>query len=314
MEMTRRLLIGAAMAAPLLPDGASAQAGGERRPLWPGRPPGSTSRPPRFVAEEKVWPDFKETWFTGVAVPTLEIVRPARSNGIGLLVIPGGGYRFVSYTNEGINVARRLAGMGYTAAVLAYRLPAEGWERQADVPLQDAQRAMRLLRAAAPELARVGVIGASAGGHLAATLATAYDERVYDAVDARDKATARPDFAGLLYPVTTLELPSTHLGSREKLLGKAPSPAEVARRSPVRHVDARTPPSFVLHSFDDDVVPVDCALQWIAAARAARVPVEAHLIERGGHGYGVRLPATNPGALWPEQFDRWIGQLPAARS
>lgn len=174
--------------------------------------------------------------------------------------------------------------------------------------MQDAQRAMRLLRARAPGLARYGVLGCSAGGHLAATLATGHGERVYAPVDAADREGARPDFAGLLYPVTTLALPDTHAGSRAHLLGPDPSPAAVARRSPVEHVGKGTPPCFVLHSFDDTVVPVACGLRWVEACRAAGVPVEAHLLERGGHGFSVHLPPGNPGALWPGLFDRWVGQ------
>lgn len=300
----RRTLLATAAALPAASLGAEETA--ECRPIWPGRPPGATATVPSFRREERPLREGTETWLTGIATPTMELFRPARPNGIGLVIIPGGGYEFLAYSNEGADPARVFAAMGYTVGVLAYRLPAEGWARQADVPLQDAQRAIRLLRADHAELRRVGVVGASAGGHLAASLATAYDERVYAPVDAVDRGTARPDFAGLLYPVATLALPQTHRGSREKLLGPSPMEAEVRRRSPAMNVDADTPASFILHSFDDEVVPIQCAFDWIAASRAARAPVEAHLLQRGGHGFGVCLPAENPGSLWPQLFDRWV--------
>lgn len=303
----RRTLLAGAAALPAA--AALARDTAERRPIWPGRPPGSTATVPVFHREERPLRGATEIWLTGIATPTLELFRPARSNGIGIVMIPGGGYEFLAYSNEGTDPARVLAALGYTVGVLAYRLPAEGWAGRADVPLQDAQRAIRLLRAGEPGLRRIGVIGASAGGHLAASLATAYDERAYASVDAADRVSARPDFAGLLYPVATLALPETHRGSREKLLGSSPTEREVRRRSPAMNVDARTPPSFVLHSFDDEVVPIQCAFDWIAAARVARVAVEAHLIQRGGHGYGVSLPPENPGSLWPQLFDRWVRAL-----
>lgn len=310
MTIDRRTLLAAAAAA--LPATAlRGQVTADRRPIWPGKPPSATATMPRFRREERPLPGRSETWLTGIAAPTLELFRPERPNGLGFVAIPGGGYEFLAYSNEGADPARVFASMGYTVAVLAYRLPAEGWARQADVPLQDAQRAMRLLRSQAQELGltRIGVLGASAGGHLAASLATGYDEPLYQPVDAADRLSARPDFAGLLYPVATLELPQTHRGSREHLLGPSPSEAEVRRRSPTAHVTARTPPSFIVHSFDDDVVPIQCTFDWIAAARAAGTVVEAHLPQRGGHGYNVHLPPENPGSLWSQQFDRWIKQL-----
>ncbi|WP_374944283.1 alpha/beta hydrolase [Sphingomonas sp.] len=308
MLVDRRMLLGGAMAVPLSASAAGAQAAPARIALWAGPPPGATSPPPRFHAELRRSHDKPETWLTGIAVPAIEIYRPMRSNGVGLLSIPGGGYAFLAITNEGSEVARVFTALGYTVAVLTYRLPAEGWRDRADVPLQDAQRAMRVFRAMSARLGltSIGIAGFSARGHLAASLATGHDEDVYTPADAADRLSARPDFAALIYPVTTLVLPDTHAGSREHLLGTAPGKAEVARRSPVLHVDARTPPSFLLHALDDDIVPVACSLAWLAACRAAAVPVEAHLIEAGGHGFGVGLPTGNSGALWPEQCHRWI--------
>jgi acetyl esterase/lipase len=304
-DIDRRTLIALSLTAATLPATIAAAAEAETIPLWPGRPPGARATLPtpgrKPTAEARV---------TGVARPTLVVRRPAKANGIGVLVIPGGGYGFVSLDNEGNRVADRLTAQGYTAFILTYRLPAEGWDAQSDVPLQDAQRAMRLIRTGAARFgidpAKVGVLGFSAGGHLAATLATAYDERVYTPVDAADRQNARPAFAGLMYAVTTLELPDTHAGSRENLLGKTADDVAVLRRSPLRHIDAGTPPCFLVHALDDDVVPASCSLRWLDACIAAKVPVEAQILQSGGHGFGVQLPDTQSGSLWPEAFVRWV--------
>ncbi len=278
--------------------------------LWPGDPPGVASPPPRPDSEMRGDPGRREIQLRGVATPMLYVFRPARPSGVALLAAPGGGYEFLAASNEGLHVAETLRALGYTVFVLIYRLPAEGWADRADVPLQGAQRAIRLIRAGAVDYGidpgRVGIVGFSAGGHVAASLAVGAGERVYAPVDDADRLPVRPDFAGLLYAVTTLRAPETHQGSRDHLLGPDPSSALVDRRSPVLHVDARTPPSFLLHALDDTIVPPACSLDWLAACRAAGVPVEAHLIERGGHGFGTGLPPANPGSLWPALFDRWI--------
>ena len=280
--------------------------------LWPDSPPGARSTLPKLARELHGEPGRQEMWITGVAAPVIDVHQAAKSNGIGLLALAGGGYGFLSIQNEGTSVAHRLTELGYTVFVLTYRLPAEGWADQSDVPLQDAQRAMRLIRTNAARFgidpARAGVIGFSAGGHLAASLATAYGEQVYQPVDAADRQDARPAFAGLFYAVTTLEKPVTHAGTRDHLLGTDPSAALVKHRSPVLHVDAKTPASFVLHALDDPVVPPECSLIWTSACRTAGVAVETHLPQRGGHGFGISLPSTNPASLWPSLLDLWIQQ------
>ena len=150
------------------------------------------------------------------------------------------------------------------------------------------------------------MVGFSAGGHLAADLAVAHAEAVYRPVDAADRLSARPAYAGLVYPVTTLRPEGTHGGSMDTLFGEAPPPALIDARSPVLHVDAQTPPAFLVHALDDPVVPLENSLQWIAASRAAGVAVEAHLFASGGHGFGLHLPAHLPGSRWPELFNLWL--------
>lgn len=279
----------------------------ERYPLWPGRIPGSSGSTPAYDPTMNGPADERQLWVRGVAVPELHVYRPARPDGSALMSIPGGGYGFLSVQNEGMDVAQRFNAMGTTVFVLAYRLPGEGWADRHLVPLQDAQRAMRIIRARAADFEidpeKLGVIGFSAGGHLAADLAVAHDERVYSPVDGADRLSARPSFAGLVYPVTSLE----GFRTADGLFGKDPDPALVRARSPVRHVKKDMPPVFLVHAVDDPLVPLEHTTSMIEACRAAKVPVEAHVFSEGGHGFGViRLPDGAPGLLWPDAFGRWM--------
>jgi acetyl esterase/lipase len=180
------------------------------------------------------------------------------------------------------------------------------------VPLQDAQRAIRVIRAKAGEYAidadKVSVLGFSAGGHLAATLATQHEERAYSRVDSTDDLSARPFAASLIYPVITMETPWTHEQSRKLLLGDSPSQAEIERRSAERHVDANTPPTFLVHAFDDEAVPVENSLRFMNAMRTAKRPVEAHLLQEGGHAFGTGYPNT-PSADWVALYATWLARL-----
>jgi acetyl esterase/lipase len=272
--------------------------------LWPGDPPGVAG-----YAQQALPADWSPVFLRNVAKPDLRVFRPARPNGQALLVIPGGSYTFVSVMNEGVDVAQRMMEYGVTAYVLTYRLPGEGWTNRSVVPLQDAQRAMRVIRAQAPQTGidrdRVSVVGFSAGGHLAATLATAHAEHTYEPVDTADELDPRPAAAGLIYPVVTLEKPFTHEQSREHLLGESPSEEAVARRSAERRVTAATPPVFIAHAFDDLAVPVENSLGFMNAMRAAHRPVEAHFFQEGGHAFGVGYP-NSPSALWMELFASWL--------
>jgi acetyl esterase/lipase len=281
----------------------------EKFALWPGTPPGAPRRLPQ--PQWVMFPDpaYRQLWIKGIATPEVNVFRPALSDGSAILAVPGGGYGFLAVQNEGLDVAERFNADRTTVFVLSYRLPGEGWTDRSIAPLQDAQRAMRLIRSRAAEFridpARLGVLGFSAGGHLAADLATAFDEHAYAPIDDADSQSARPAFAGLIYPVTTLEA-GTHGGSRDNLLGPNAPGGLVAARSPVRHVAATTPPSFVVAAFDDGTVPVANSLDWIAACRKAKTSIEAHLLAEGGHGFGLHLPRDNPGARWPDLFAAWL--------
>jgi len=311
MPLDRRALLGLAAAAPALAAAAPPPDPTEIVELWPGRPPGARDPLPREEIVDRVKTSgFQDRFVTGIGTPLMTVFRPARPNGAAVLIIPGGGYIRVVIDKEGFEVGHRLAAAGVTSFVLRYRLPAEGWDRAADVPLQDAQRAMRLIRAGAKRFgidpARVVAMGFSAGGHVAASLATRFDAPVYMPVDAADAFSARPDLSALMYPVVTMSPPFAHEGSRTALLGA--SPGAEAAYSPHRHVTTAVPPTFLVHAWDDPGVPIENSLGYLAALRAAKVPTEAHLFEVGGHGFGICLARGKPAAAWPDLFLAWARQ------
>ncbi|HTO28087.1 MAG TPA: alpha/beta hydrolase, partial [Devosia sp.] len=240
-------------------------------PLWPGTPPGGG------FAAQPLRPDAIANFVTNVAMPELRVFRPAKPNGRSLLSIPGGAYTFVSIANEGVDVAQAMTAKGYTVFVLVYRLPGEGWHHREDVPLQDAQRAVRVIRSRSAEFGldpeKLHVVGFSAGGHLAATLATGFAEHVYDNVDSADAFSARPATTGLIYPVIGHEKGVGHEESSLRLLGENPSAELVAKRSPDLHVGPETPPVFLMHALDDPAVPVENSLRMLRALRRAERPV-----------------------------------------
>lgn len=283
---------------------------GEQVAVWPGLPPGSGSAAPVPVLRDTSSdPTRPFRLLSGVAAPLLAVFRAADPDGSAMLVVPGGAYSLVAWDVEGVEQARWLAARGTTAFVLLYRLPGEGWADRAVVPLQDAMRAMRVIRARAEayriDAARVGVLGFSAGGHLAGSLATAGDAAVYAPVDEADRWSARPAMAALLYPVVSLRPPFGHEPSAVNLLGPAPDAAARAASSVDARIGAGTPPLFVVHANDDDAVDPRNAVALWEAARGAGVPVEAHLFPRGGHGFGVRLDAAEPAAAWPHLLARF---------
>jgi acetyl esterase/lipase len=284
----------------------------ERFPLWPGLPPGAPSPLPRPEWTMSGDASYRQLWIKGVAQPEVNVFRPPQPDGSAILAIPGGGYSFIAVQNEGVDGARRFTPAGTSVFVLTYRLPGEGWANRSLAPLQDAQRAMRLLRSRAAEFGidpeRLGVLGFSAGGHLAADLGVSFDQPTYQSMDAADRLSAKPAFLGLIYPVATFDPDVTHADSRDNLLGKGASAELAAARSPQRHVTPATPPSFVVHAFDDPLVPIDNSFRWIAASRDAKVSVEAHLFAEGGHGFGFHLPVGNPGSRWPDLFALWMRQ------
>jgi acetyl esterase/lipase len=279
--------------------------------LWPGAPPGGEGLHLRLqLLERSQTPAlFHDRFVTDITLSLLTVFRPSQPDGSALLVIPGGGYRRVVIDKEGFEAAQRLTTAGVTVFVLRYRLPGEGWANAADVPLQDAQRALRIIRGRSADFAidptRIAVLGFSAGGHIAASLLTRSAEPVYAAIDAFDSFDARPNLAGLMYPVISMVPPIAHAASREKLLGEHPTPAQEIQYSPDRHVVPGLPPVFIALAADDPDVPPQNSLDMFAALRAAKVPVELHVFEEGGHGFGLRLAQGRPAAIWPTLFLRW---------
>jgi acetyl esterase/lipase len=194
--------------------------------------------------------------------------------------------------------------------VLTYRLPGEGWFDRSTVPLQDAQRAMRLIRSRAATLridpVRLGAVGFSAGGHLAADLAVSHDKQVYGRVDAADSQSARPAYLGLVYPVTTLVDAGANSRSMDVLLGPGATLEQQQLRSPLLHVSKSTPPTFLVHAMDDGTVPAWHSFRWVNDVSALGVPVESHIFSEGGHGFGLHLDRALPGSRWPELFGLWL--------
>lgn len=275
--------------------------------LWPEGAPGSPAVPlMETVNERSTDPQLTDRAVFGISRPRMVVFRPAQPNGAAVLITPGGGYRWVVVDKEGYEMGRWLAARGYTAFVLFYRLPGEGWAAGPDVGLSDAQRAMRIIRSRAktygidPE--RVGAMGFSAGGHLCADLGTRFAVKTYEPVDESDTLSARPTIAAPIYPVISMRAPEAHPGSREKLLGPAPAATEEQKHSPHLQVPDNAPPFFVLHAEDDDVVPVENALLLRAALRAKNILVETHLFAHGGHGFGLRKAIGKPVEIWPELF------------
>ncbi|WP_115560897.1 alpha/beta hydrolase [Xanthomonas arboricola] len=284
--------------------------------LWPkAMAPGDTPLPqPQRIVDRSSDAALPDRYIQNIGQPYLVVYRPKQPNGTALLVTPGGGYQRIVLDNEGSALVPSFVDQaGITLFVLRYRLPGEGHPNGADVPLADAQRALRLIRANAGrygiDAQRVGVMGFSAGGHVAASLDTRYAAQVYPAQDAADALSARPDFALLIYPVIDMDSANAHMGSRERLLGKTPSAAQVSAYSPQLHVDARTPPTFLLHAQDDTVVSVRNSLLMHDALLRAGVPSELHVFPQGGHGFGTAATTGLTVAAWPQLAQAWIAHV-----
>jgi acetyl esterase/lipase len=258
--------------------------------LWPNGAPGAAGN------EEK-------------DKPTLTVFLPpaGKANGAAAVVCPGGGYGALAVDHEGKQVAEWLNSLGVTAFMLKYRL-APRYHHPA--PLQDAQRAMRTVRARAKEWnvdpKRIGIWGFSAGGHLASTVATHFDNG-HPAEDPIEEASCRPDFAILAYPVISMERPYTHVGSRQNLLGQNPDPALVENLSNDKQVTSETPPTFLFHTNADSGVLPENSVLFYLALRKAKVPSELHIYEKGPHGVGL-APADSILSTWKDRLADWMRQ------
>ena len=278
--------------------------------LWPGTAPGAPNPLPKEeIVSRNTSFDLLDRAVHQIATPNLSLFRPKKPNGAAILMIPGGGYSLVVIDKEGYEGAERFAAEGYMVYVLRYRLPHQGWAAGPDTPLQDAQRAIRLIRSWASQdgikANQIMVMGFSAGGHVAGSLALKFDQHVAPPLDNVDGLSAKPDLAVLMYPVVTMTEPFRHAKSRENLIGQGPRPAAILAYSLETSARADAPPLFILHASDDPAVPVENALALYEAARRAKTSVTLHLFEKGGHGFGLRGIAGTPLAVWPNLVLSW---------
>ncbi|MBS1209809.1 MAG: hypothetical protein H6R19_2207 [Proteobacteria bacterium] len=281
-------------------------------PLWPDVPPGSDNLQVTETIEERSHDvtAFMDRAVTGIRQPRLLAYVPAKPNGTSIVLAPGGGYIRVVLDKEGIEIAEWLNTFGITVFILLYRLPGEGHAHHAEVPLQDAQRALRQVRAHAVDWGlaadKIGAMGCSAGGHVIGALATLFARPVYTPLDAVDAVSARPDFVSLLYPVLTMDARWAHPGSRDRLLGLAPDEALVKAWSCEEQVGRDTPPCFICHAADDASVPVENSVHFYNALHHKRIPAALHVFESGGHGHGIRLARGKPVEAWTDLFADWL--------
>jgi acetyl esterase/lipase len=321
--MDRRTVIGAGLAAAVLSkqvmadtvvqgDGVLPSDPNDVITLWPGTPPGGESlRLPnvRVTNHEPPFITPSDRAIDQIGVPVMNVFRPDRPDGSAMILAPGGGYAREMLDFEGMDVARHFNGAGVTCFVLRYRLPGEGWANRSDVPLQDAQRAVRLVRANAGkygiDTGRVGFMGFSAGGHVACSIATRFAATAYAPVDAADALDARPSFSVPMYPVVTMG-EGCHKGSRDNLLGPDAGPEKINAYSCEKNVPADAPPSWICLAADDTTVPpIQNGVAYFTALRAANIPAAIHVFDSGGHGFGIARTVGKPDAVWPDLLLRW---------
>ncbi|GAA4281193.1 alpha/beta hydrolase [Gaetbulibacter aestuarii] len=276
---------------------------------------------PEGVPNQKISDEAEYSENTGILKifnvqdPTLEVFLPSKTLRIGKAVIicPGGGYRYLSYNFEGTDFAKLLNSKGIAAFVLKYRLPdSKSLITPNIAPLQDAQRAMRYVRSQAETYGispnQIGIMGFSAGGHLAATLGTHYNDTVYEPTTPMDSLSARPDFLVLAYPVITMKEPYAHKGSRRNLLVQEATSDLIEFYSNELQVDENTPPTFLVHASDDKGVPVMNSILFYEALKQHDVPAEIHIYPKGGHGFGLAIKKGHL-STWTDRLFEWMESL-----
>lgn len=251
--------------------------------LWPEGTPNNNG----ITKQEKGGPIY-------VAEPTLYVYPAKNPNGLAIIACPGGGYYNLATSHEGHDMAAWFNNQGITYSVLIYRMP----NGNNEVPLSDAHQAIRVLRSRAKEwnIEKTGIMGSSAGGHLASTAATHFEQDT------------RPDFQILFYPVITMDERYTHMGSRYGLLGKSPSKELIDKYSNEKQVTSQTPPAFIMHSSDDKVVPVENSINYYMALIKNGVPASLHTYPIGGHGWGYNESFTYK-RQWTGELEKWLLEL-----
>jgi len=300
-----QLLRGIALGFLLLSGIFSSSAQNQVIPLWNKIP--DEIKAADYKEKESIT-DGKLQSTTQVTIPTLSIFIPkdAKPNQTAVIICPGGGYMHLAFDKEGTKVAEWFNSLGIAAFVLKYRLPNDLIMKNKNVgPLQDAQEAVRYVRQNAAKLNidpnKIGILGFSAGGHLASTLSTHYDDKVYESTY---KVSARPDFSILMYPVISMENQITHKGSQTNLLGSNPSQDLIDSYSNEKKVTSKTPPAFLIHATDDTVVIPENSINYYLALKKNGIKAELHLYEKGGHGFGLGVNDTSK--FWTRDCVEWL--------
>lgn len=280
--------------------GFQTSSGQQVLPLYPGDIPNAKAVPNQEYCNQDSTVIFK------VSHPTLTLFQPdpGKANGTAVVICPGGGYHNLVIGWEGYQVARRLVGQGVTAVVLKYRLPSDVTMKDKSIgPLQDAQQAILEVRLHAKQWHidpdKVGIMGSSAGGHLAATAGTHF---AHPLIEDKEGISVRPDFMILVYPVISMEADITHMGSRINLLGNDPTPAQVKLYSNDEQVTSETPPAFIIQAEDDSTVSVQNSLRFFQAMVRHKIPASLQIYPRGGHGFGKYPPRD----VWMKDLYFWM--------
>jgi acetyl esterase/lipase len=271
--------------------------------LWPGRPPGKGGPAgPEVIGKEGT--GFGAV--SNVSIPRMRVYRPAKPNGRAVLVCGGGGYFRIQLWKESGPAARWLQARGYTVFELIYRLPNDGWEPSA--PFADAQRAMKIIRSRATEFHvrtdAIGILGQSAGGHLAGFTALQSGRKLYAGTDKYEAVSARPDFAALLFPVVSLRKPF-NTRSRKEIIGDKASAASADAWSLDTYAAKDSPPMILFSAADDTTAPPDHNITLFKALKQAGASVEMHIFADGGHGWGLGTPGQTL-SQWPELLATWL--------
>lgn len=303
-----KLLVPLLMCSLLVPAAQAAFTDHPVIPLWPEGMPAAV-RPDAPAATGPLGPEKLEEGgrIANVSSPTLTVYWPAvdRPNGTAVIICPGGAYGMLSNDREGVQYAQWLSHLGVTSFILKSRLKEYGHP----APLQDVLRAVRLVRSRAAEFkidpTRLGVMGSSAGGHLAASAGTLFDHADGRTGAPIDSVNARPDFLILMYPVITMAEGVTHAGSRENLLGKNRTPELEAFFSLENRVTAATPPTLLIHTQEDGSVPIENSIRFFQALTRAKVPAEFYAFERGSHGMGMKAE-FGTASDWPNRAEEWL--------
>jgi acetyl esterase/lipase len=274
-------------------------------PVWTNAIPGSINTI-NYLEKEII--KVKQIQSTSqVTAPNLSMYLPKKelANGSAVIIFPGGSYSHLAMCKEGEKVAEWLNSLGITAFILKYRLPSDLIMKDKTIgPLQDAQEAIRIIRQNVKEWNidpnKIGVLGFSAGGHLASTLSTHYQDKVYDSTT----ISARPDFSILIYPVISMEDGITHSSSKISLLGENASKELIDKYSNEKQITSETPKTFLVHASDDKAVPVENSINYYMNLKKYNIPVEMHIYEKGGHGFGLGTKGTHTD--WPKTCEKWL--------